>query len=46
MCGFVLVPDCTIHPIKVLNPERANRARKTMCMSIHRNDYLIGLEHS
>ena len=26
--GFVLVPDCTIHFIKVLNTERAKRARK------------------
>ena len=27
MYGFVLVPDCTIHFIKVLNTERAKRAR-------------------
>ena len=26
--GFVLVPDCTIHFINVLNTERAKRARK------------------
>ena len=28
MYGFVLVPDCTIHFINVLNTERAKRARK------------------
>ena len=28
MYGFVLVPDCTIHFINVLNAERAKRARK------------------
>ena len=30
MYGFVLVPDCTIHFINVLNTERAERARKKM----------------
>ena len=28
MYGFVLVSDCTIHLINVLNAERAKRARK------------------
>ena len=28
MYGFVLVPDCTMHFINVLNIERAKRARK------------------
>ena len=28
MYGFVLVPDCTMHFINVLNTERAKRARK------------------
>ena len=28
MYGFVLVPDCTIHLINILNTERAKRARK------------------
>ena len=28
MNGFVLVPDCTIHFINVVNIERAKRARK------------------
>ena len=28
MYGFVLVADCTIHFINVLNTERAKRARK------------------
>ena len=28
MYGFVLVPDCTIHFMYVLNAERAKRARK------------------
>ena len=28
MYGFVLVPDCTIHFINVLNTERAERVRK------------------
>ena len=28
MYGFVLVHDCTIHFINVLNTERAKRARK------------------
>ena len=28
MFGFVLVADCTIHFINVLNTERAKRARK------------------
>ena len=28
MYGFVLVPDCKIHFINVLNTERAKRARK------------------
>ena len=28
MYGFVLVPDCTIHFINILNTERAKRARK------------------
>ena len=28
MCGFVLVPDCTIHINNVSNTERAKRARK------------------
>ena len=32
MYGFVLVPDCTIHFINVLNTERAKRVRKK---SIH-----------
>ena len=30
MYGFVLVPDCTIHFINVLDTERAKRARKKM----------------
>ena len=34
MYGFVLVPDCTIHFINVLNTERANRARKKICSAI------------
>ena len=34
MYGFVLVPDCTIHFINVLNTERAKRARKQMCSAI------------
>ena len=28
MYGFVLVPDCTIHFMNVLNTERPERARK------------------
>ena len=28
MYGFVLVPDCAIHFINVLNTERAKQARK------------------
>ena len=28
MYGFVLVPDCTIHFINVLNTEPAKRARE------------------
>ena len=28
MYGYVLVPDCTIHFINVLNTERAKRLRK------------------
>ena len=31
MYGFVLVPDCTIHFINVLNTERAKRASKKIC---------------
>ena len=34
MYGFVLVPDCSIHFINVLNTERANRARKKICSAI------------
>ena len=30
MYEFVLVPDCTIHFIYVINTERAKRARKKM----------------
>ena len=28
MYGYVLVPDCTIHFINVLNTERAKRAKR------------------
>ena len=35
MYGFVLVPDCTIHFINVINTERAKRARKNMKCHIH-----------
>ena len=34
MYGFVLVPDCTIHFINVINSERAKRARKKICSAI------------
>ena len=34
MYGYVLVPDCTIHFINVLNTERAKRARKKICSAI------------
>ena len=30
MYGFVLVPDCTMHFINVLNTDRAKRARKKL----------------
>ena len=30
MYGFVLVPDCIMHFINVLNTERAKRARKKL----------------
>ena len=34
MYGFVIVPDCTIHFINVLNTERAERGRKKICSAI------------
>ena len=40
MYGFVLVPDCTIHFINVLNTERGKRARKKYVVPLY-NTFLM-----